>query len=89
MTSHTPGPWHSRGSIVYNDAGWAVANAVIYHGRYDQPEMVANARIIAAAPLLLAALERAADWLEELPPPHGREALAQAREAIAAAKGDA
>lgn len=59
--SHTPGPWHlglrQAEQIVYNAAGWAVANATVYHGKQDVEECKANARLIAAAPDLLAALE--------------------------------
>ena len=51
-------------------------------------ELTPKARTERAAPALLAALERAASWLEELPYPNGRDALAQARAAIAQAKGE-
>lgn len=58
----TPGPWHlgikQAGVIVYDKTGWAVANAVVYHGEHDKEECKANARLIAAAPDLLAACER-------------------------------
>jgi hypothetical protein len=62
MTSkHTPGPWHvgvkQAHRIIYDQAGWAVADATVFHGRESQDEMIANARLIASAPDLLAALE--------------------------------
>jgi hypothetical protein len=66
MTTHTPGPWHvgvrQAEQIVYDKTGWAVANATVYHGKEDLPEMKANARLIATAPDLLAALEAFRTW---------------------------
>lgn len=58
--SHTPGPWHRGGrdgAIVYDSSpdGWAVANAVTYHGRASDEDR-ANAELIASAPDLLNAL---------------------------------
>jgi hypothetical protein len=65
--AHTPGPWrfergqwnsgkennedHSIGSIVGGDRDWYIATLE------DAPEQSANARLIAAAPDLLAALK--------------------------------
>lgn len=64
-TKHTPGPWHvgvgQAGVIVYNAKGWAIANAVVYHGEHDREECKANARLIAAAPDMLAALRMICD----------------------------
>ena len=39
--------------IVYDERGWAVANATVYHGYGDRDECRANARLIAAAPDLV------------------------------------
>lgn len=65
---HTPGPWHlgmrQAEQIVYNDKGWAVANATVYHGKEGREEMKANARLIAAAPDLLVAARLAAEFLD-------------------------
>jgi len=70
MSKHTPGPWHvggAHGRIVYAANRYAVANAATYHGRHDDE---ANARVIAAAPDLLAAAIQAeavlarGKWLE-------------------------
>lgn len=58
-SKHTPGPWHTGGkdnSIIYAEDGYAVANAVTYHNR--DRDSRADAELIAAAPELLAALER-------------------------------
>jgi len=56
MSAHTPGPWHYReGSrIVVDGGGWWIAE--VQAGRADNSSE-ANARLIAAAPDLLAALE--------------------------------
>jgi hypothetical protein len=62
-SKHTPGPWHigvrQAEQIVYDQKGWAVANATVYHGKEDREEMRANARLMAAAPEMLEALYRA------------------------------
>ena len=57
MTEHTPGPWRaSNGGAVYAD-DWQVAVA-------SRPEnYAADARLIAAAPELLAACRQAATLL--------------------------
>ena len=60
-TKHTKGPWHvgvkQAEKIVYDARGWAIANATVYHGKNDINEVIANARLIAAAPELLEALQ--------------------------------
>lgn len=57
--AHTPGPWHvgpdSNGRIIYDDTGWAIADAKLFHGNRKSGEDVHNARLIAAAPELLEA----------------------------------
>ena len=64
--SHTPGPWRARAgsggrpSIIYGHDGWPVADVTTYHGRTADERQEANARLIAAAPELLAALQTAA-----------------------------
>lgn len=78
MSEHTPGPWEvthldATGS---QSAGYANVRAVnrhmFGHGTclpivdvylYHEPEQQANARLIAAAPDLLAALETARDYV--------------------------
>lgn len=56
---HTPAPWHTsdmaNGLVVYDQQGWAVADAKVFHARHSLEEGKANARLIAAAPELLSA----------------------------------
>lgn len=55
---HTPGPWHlgtRPGPIVYGPQGEQVAN--MHVAMLEQGEHKANARLIAAAPDMLLALE--------------------------------
>ena len=68
MSRHTPGPWDRiiadgytvRHPQIYSDTG-PVANATFLgEGRVD--ELNANARLMAAAPDLLAALEALLDY---------------------------
>lgn len=56
---HTPGPWHigADGRIVYDVDGWAVSNAVTFHGRHSERDAFSNARLIAEAPAMLEALK--------------------------------
>lgn len=61
MSKHTPGPWHvgkgEQAQIVYDEGGWAVANAVVFHRKHEPGSTLVNARLIAAAPDLLEALD--------------------------------
>ena len=62
LDGHTPGPWSvSKGSAYYVccDGSW-IASAMGIRG----PEGEANARLIAAAPELLAALEAFVDGFD-------------------------
>jgi len=64
-SQYTPGPWHVDGTPGYEALevvarGRRVARALYGHGSEDN-EADANARLIAAAPDLLAALE-AVEW---------------------------
>ena len=64
MAEHTPGPW----DIVIrsnDDYGmWAgLTHIATVHNREDSPVDEANARLIAAAPALLEALELASKYL--------------------------
>ena len=79
MTStHTPGPWHYEtgddGAVIYT--GFTIAKIPI-----DGSDWQSNARLIAAAPDLLAALERLAHPMAD------DDDLDYAREVIAKAKG--
>jgi hypothetical protein len=66
--AHTPGPWRSTGLEYEPEAGWFVREAgdgrylavASVHSTYREIEEIeANARLIAAAPELLEALEAA------------------------------
>jgi hypothetical protein len=88
---HTPGPWvvdRSRNIVAHSPVG-AVFLADVYSGGPGIATANANARLIAAAPDLLAALESLTDVAE-----HDGECLSEghittARAAIARAKGEA
>lgn len=92
--THTRGPWKigpSGGTLTHHESceptpsiilpGSGAVVAQVGCGWADDQE-IANARLIAAAPELLAALEDVVDRFNT-------ETRAQARAAIAAAKGDA
>lgn len=71
-TKHTPftqGPWHvgerKQASVVYDESGYAIANAEVYHGKHSYDESLANARLIAAAPELLEALRALVEMADE------------------------
>lgn len=58
--NYTPGPWHvgeHRNIIIYDSQGNAISNANTFHGKHQQGQADANARLIAAAPELLEALK--------------------------------
>jgi hypothetical protein len=72
MSKHTPGPWkfviHNRVEIVgpKDSSGWPMQ--VVYNcGMPDDATAIANARLIAAAPELLEALEYLADEYQYMP----------------------
>lgn len=94
MSAHTPGPWtltHPGRLLFVIDAGpihIADAFAKVDGGTSEryvlQPEAEANARLIAAAPELLAALRDLMKSCENWAPTIDRS---RAREAIAKAEG--
>ncbi len=67
--SHTPGPWHTGNIVgeryVFAADGYAVADATVYHRNHDD-QHIANARLIAAAPELLEALETMVAYSDKL-----------------------
>jgi hypothetical protein len=98
--THTPGPWELHGCTVSTLTRWEDGNkiggglvAVSYDPFRDEcpsDEQAANARLIAAAPCLLSALEALvgqADLGEVDLEPEEREKLENARLAIAKATG--
>jgi len=80
MSTHTPGPWtlttvptqvgicHKIGPFPDTRGNGKPMHACVYvDGVYraeHEPALLANARLIAAAPELLAALKRAASWIK-------------------------
>jgi hypothetical protein len=72
--NHTPGPWifDAQNSGINSDPGWGLLNAdgeslgitVHWDRRSSTDTAYANARLIAAAPDLLAALQRLRDAVQ-------------------------
>lgn len=99
MSKHTPGPWINAGNgdiiaIHPTQCGGVKDVCTVYMTESDEDD--ANARLIAAAPDLLAALEMILpillDWHSDFPDSVGSKeepAVRAARAAIAKAKGDA
>lgn len=101
-TTHTPGPWRAmHDGAVQRDAPLPMGGAVVAYTRHaDLATQAANARLIAAAPDLLAALHhieaiaKTGILHQSSLDPAGlldllRDAAGAARDAIAAAKGSA
>ena len=96
MSKHTTGPWHvsADGKIVYDEQGWAVADATVFHGRHSGvDEAKANARLIAASTDLLESLQSILDAVvfdngrAEIHLASNSPELSAARAAIAKATG--
>lgn len=89
---HTPGPWLARkvaGTFLPGQIGWAIDYNEEQEQVVDYVYKEADARLIAAAPDLLDALENVIEsWGLGLLPHEDSEALDQARAAIAKAKGE-
>ena len=82
MNPHTPGPWHlgmRPGPMIYGPLGEQVAD--LRGLTLEKHETIANARLIAAAPDLLLALERLVHPMAD------DEDLSFARDCIANARG--
>ena len=101
MLKHTPGPWREVGNFVVTSNGtgaicrMSVSGPIGYAAEPASWENEANARLIAAAPDLLAALE---SWIAcandgDRHPPAWIDVFnacaAQSRAAIARARGEA
>lgn len=101
ITQHTPGPWtHTPGqdTVWARDGELLVARTDYTRGRMAINEDEANARLIAASPEMLAALESAALTIRDLSkqladlgvvPDQGWKAFRAARDIVAKAKGGA
>lgn len=92
MSQHTPGPWEidqaiRHGFTVYSEQSGFIVGYMDEEGRYGAVESEANARLIAAAPDLLEALETIVATERDR---HGYHPAwtDQARAAIAKARGE-
>lgn len=96
MGKHTPGPWEASAGDVYAEptSGFPMKVAAAFAQRGDVVQMeqvAANARLIAAAPELLEALEAAIKWaapMAEAPVEARPEWFDKCRAAIAKATGE-
>jgi hypothetical protein len=65
-SSHTPGPWYKGAGFVRSEHGaickMAHESPIMYAASTGSIENEANARLIAAAPELLEAVKKAADY---------------------------
>jgi hypothetical protein len=89
QSKHTPGPWNVDGDATVYGPRFSIANDKEQIGRFEvadckgyKQEREANARLIASAPDLLAALERLAHPMAD------DEDLDYARGIISKAKGN-
>lgn len=85
----TPGPWMLSGRTVYalNDQGFNRFSAQVQDAHTSAVELEANARLIAAAPELLEALEALTANYADVEP-GGSKNVDKARAAIAKATGE-
>jgi len=94
-TTHTPGPWeihiyefgtsYSDGSFYVGGPGFCIAQRAPWPER--AAESIANARLISAAPDLLAALKAARKFIGDCVPAHGEYVMPEIEAAIAKAEG--
>lgn len=87
---HTPGEWavDDDGDVCTDDLERLVATVDWRHVSLRDGEAAANARLIAAAPDLLAACEHVRDTIREFLPTVMSEDLTAIEAAIAKAKGE-
>lgn len=94
MAAHTPGPWHLINSVCVGgpiEPGWEEAGTGIAHcgmRARTQEEAAANARLIAAAPDMLAAIEAFVGAWDRGDTHDGHEALGMAKSALTKARGE-
>lgn len=92
MPQHTPGPWEAIGTNVYPANPRTRTNRILasVENAATRNHAVANARLIAAAPAMLEALERCLEvfQLQSLKEAPISDAIALTRKAIKMAIGD-
>ncbi len=95
--AHTPGPWRANATVPDIEgyqAGWhidahrEVAYIDASTSYYMDAQCQANARLIAAAPLMLEELEYVASGLAHIDTPWATERLGFVQEVIKQAKGE-
>ena len=86
-TKHTLGPWEARENRVLGPDGSSIADTW-FHQVHVADETLANARLIAAAPDLLEALETMIRLRKERNPDGWKLAFETCEAAIAKAKGE-
>ena len=87
MIKFTPGPWHvgmKPGPMVYGPQGEQIVGINVL---LDQPEVIANARLIAAAPELLEALKQFVDYYESMQGHKDNSVIRNGKAAINKAEG--
>lgn len=65
---HTPGPWTVSNDAIYGSSGLIKPLVAYLDDRFDDAEAANNARLIAAAPDLLVALENCVNVLSRTLP---------------------
>lgn len=92
MSAHTPGPWSLAKGIEWNS--WLIeinrsSWSRVWGSIENQPEVDANARLIAAAPELLLALEYLHENCDSTGPyPGGLRVLEMVERALKKARGE-
>jgi len=89
---YTPGPWRAEGCTIYGSETCVAQTWSETHDGLPTPPMVADARLIAAAPELLKSLRDILEWWTEMDGEFDDmpiELWDQAQDAIAKAKGGA
>ena len=86
MSAHTPGPWGLDGNLIEGPDGERVACITAYSRR--TPKQKANARLIAAAPELLEALQLCRQHMYEHASNTADDAFERLCAAIAKATGE-
>ena len=92
MSNYTPGPWQyaidGDRSVIAPIGGTPVICQAPKNKRSENPEWIANARLIAAAPEMLEALGRAYASMKYSGWPEESQVLACVEKAIAKAAGE-
>ena len=92
MNKHTPGPWEidseQPSTVKKFTHGNRLSIATVHGGYGEKTRRTANARLIAAAPEMLEALEDALNLIDTITPFEG-DTVRKARAAIAKARGEA